>query len=89
MTPKILIVDDEQNLRDYICKVFESENFIVKSAENADEAQKLVDAEEFNVLVVDVLLPDKPGLEFIRDIQEEGCRAQIVAITGSRELEYV
>lgn len=89
MAPKILIIDDEQNLREYICKVFESENFDVRSAETAKEAKNRVDNEKFNVIVVDVLLPDKSGLELIKEIQEDGCDAQIIAITGSRELEYV
>lgn len=89
MAPKILVIDDELNLRDYICKVFESENFLVKSASNAMEAKELVAGEDFNVIVVDVLLPDQTGLELIKEIQENGCNAQIIAITGSRELEYV
>ena len=50
MTPKILVIDDEQNLRDYICKVFKSENYRVKSVASARDAKTLVNEEVFNVV---------------------------------------
>jgi signal transduction histidine kinase len=88
MTPNILIIDDEQSLREYICRVLKSENFNVRSAANSSDAKELVNLNNFSVIVVDILLPDQSGLEFVKEIQEKGSTAQIIIVTGSRELEY-
>lgn len=88
MTPNILVVDNEQTLRDYICKVLKSENYSVFSSANASDAKEHVLNNKFSVIIVDVLLSDQPGLQFVKEIQENGCSAQVIVITGSRDLEH-
>lgn len=88
MNPKVLLVDDEKSVREYLSKILSAESISVKSCSDSSQARDLLKFEDFNVLVIDIILPDQSGLDFIKEIQAEGIELPIIAITGSRELEY-
>ena len=88
MNPKVLLVDDEKSVREYLTKVFKANSISVKSCASAQEAHELLNIEDFSVLVVDIILPDQTGLDFVKEIQSAGSGIPVIAITGSRELEH-
>jgi two-component system cell cycle response regulator CpdR len=62
-TPKILIVDDEANIRRCLSLTFEQAGYIVKAAASGRDAIALCDHEAFNVVLSDVVMPEMDGHE--------------------------
>ena len=62
--PHILIVDDDDRIRALLKKYLEREDYIIISAENADEAQALLTCFEVDLIVLDVMMPGQTGLQF-------------------------
>ena len=60
---RILIVDDEEVLRDVLEAVLRREGFDILSAASGEEALHLLDSEEVDLVILDVLLPRLNGLE--------------------------
>ena len=56
MNPKVLLVDDEKSVREYLTKILEANSISVKSCANASQARELLNTEDFNILVIDILL---------------------------------
>ncbi len=88
MTPGVLIIDDEKSVRDFLQKICLDGLYDTKACATTEEAKELLKNEKFSVLLVDILLPDQSGLEFIKEIQDDGDKTPVIAITGSRELEH-
>ncbi len=70
MKPTILIIDDEKEVRDYLSKICIRGSYIVQTCANTEEAKQLLKKNNFSVLIIDVLLPNQSGLNFIKEIQQ-------------------
>ena len=79
---KILIIDDEPSIRKMLRRLLEKNNFEVIDAENGNEGIRLFREHEPDLVITDLLMPDKEGLETIREIKEIEPDAIIIAITG-------
>jgi two-component system cell cycle response regulator CpdR len=64
-TPKILIVDDEAQIRGLLSLTFEQAGYIVKTAASGRDAIALCDAEVFDVVLSDVVMPEMDGHELV------------------------
>ena len=82
MTKRILLVEDEQSLRELMQEAFEREGYEVHSAENADEAQKILKKHRINVMFLDLKLPGTNGVELGREIRKNNPIASLFAVTG-------
>ena len=60
----ILLVEDDETLQSLIEKLLINNNYIVSKAINIEEAKKLVDLFIFDLIILDVMLPDSTGLDF-------------------------
>lgn len=69
LLPHILIVDDDERLRQLIGRFLREEGFRVTMAENADEARKRLAGVRFDLMVVDVMMPGESGLDLVRDLK--------------------
>lgn len=69
MNKKILVVDDEKLIVKGIKFSLEQENYIIDSAYDGDEAIKLAKANDYDLIILDVMLPKKDGLEVCRHIR--------------------
>jgi len=67
--PHILVVDDDDRIRDLVARYLTENGFIVATTANAAEAREAVEAFSFDALVVDVMMPGETGLEFTRDLR--------------------
>lgn len=70
MVKSILIVDDEQNLRDVTRAYLEKVNYQVFEAVDGLEALKIFDTEEIHLVILDVMMPKMNGIEFLEIIRE-------------------
>ena len=71
MISKILIVEDEPDIRDTLSYNFEKEGFEVLSSPNGKSALKLLESNEPNIVILDLMLPDMSGLDICRQIKND------------------
>jgi two-component system phosphate regulon response regulator PhoB len=67
---RILIVEDEPEIREMIRFTLEPKGFLIDEAENAQEARKLLSNQTFDLILMDWMLPGRSGLEFTREIKQ-------------------
>lgn len=85
---KILLIDDDEWIRDSLCLFFESEGCRLLALETAEEALEELKNLSYDLIIVDYKLPGMDGLEFLRRIQEAHSNTPKVLISayGSNEV---
>lgn len=68
--PHILIIDDDQRLRELLQRFLAESGFLVTGAQSATEARAFMQGMSFDLLVIDVMMPGETGLEFLIDIRK-------------------
>ena len=63
----ILVVDDDEGIRSLVKKYLNENNYLVTTAENAEDASEKVSIIKFDLIILDIMMPGKNGLEFIQD----------------------
>ena len=63
----ILVVDDDEGIRSLVKKYLNEHNFLVTTADSAEDAEKKIKIIKFDLMVLDIMMPGKSGLEFIQD----------------------
>ena len=63
----ILIVDDDDRIRDLVKQYLNENNYFVSTANNAEDAQKKVKIIKFDLIVLDIMMPGKSGLDFTKE----------------------
>jgi two-component system, NtrC family, response regulator AtoC len=79
---KILVVDDEQNIRRMLNRVLSSEGFIVKEAINGLEALKRLEEEDYSLVLLDLKMPGLNGIETLKKIRELDINLPIIMISA-------
>ncbi|MDO9464125.1 MAG: response regulator transcription factor [bacterium] len=82
---KILIVEDEKKQLDILIEYFRSENFDVLSAEDGISAVKEAVSGKPDILLLDIMLPEKNGFDVCREIREKGLDVPIIMLTAKSE----
>jgi len=88
----ILIIDDEEDIRDALQMVLESVGHDVKVASNGNEAVELQRGEPADLIITDIIMPGKDGIDTIKEIRQEFPGIRIIAISGGggvQPTEYV
>ncbi len=63
----ILVVDDDDGIRTLVKKYLNENNYLVTSAKNAEDASEKVKIIKFDLIILDIMMPGKSGLEFIKE----------------------
>lgn len=84
MMQKILIVDDEAELRDVLRETLERENYVVSEAANAEEMRQVFASDTFDLVLLDLMLPDEDGLSLTRYLKERS-DVGVIILTGKGE----
>ncbi|HEW91621.1 MAG TPA: response regulator, partial [Thermotogaceae bacterium] len=77
---KILVVDDETNIRNLIKKIL-SDEFEVDTAANGLEALKLLKNKEFDLMILDINMPQMDGVELMKKLKKHNVSIPIVVIS--------
>lgn len=67
----ILVVDDDTRLRSLLQRFLRENGFLVSVAKNAAEARERLESYVFNLLIVDIMMPNESGLEFLAKLRED------------------
>lgn len=70
MVQTIMVVEDEQDIRFPLVAKLQAEGFTVIEAINGNDAMKKVKANQIDLIILDIVLPFKSGLEFLRELRE-------------------
>lgn len=79
---KILIIDDEEKLRNLLARLIKLEGFAVTEAGNIKSACKAIEKEEPDVILCDVKLPDGNGVDFIKDLKAKHSIIEVILLTA-------
>ena len=82
----ILVVDDDDGIRTLVKKYLKENNFIVTTADSAEDASKKVDLIKFDLIILDIMMPGKNGLEFIED-HKKNLNTPIILLTAKGETD--
>ena len=63
----ILVVDDDDGIRSLVKKYLNENNFLVSTANDAENAYEKINLIKFDLIILDIMMPGKSGLEFIKD----------------------
>ena len=63
----ILVVDDDDGIRSLVKKYLEENNYLVSTSYNAEDAAKKINIIQFDLIILDIMMPGKSGLEFIQE----------------------
>ena len=63
----ILVVDDDDEIRSLVKQYLNQNNFLVTTAKSAEDAAQKIDIIKFDLIVLDIMMPGKSGLEFIKE----------------------
>jgi CheY-like chemotaxis protein len=86
MTAKrILIIDDEDLIREVVKEMLEAEGYIVSMAANGKEGLRVYQKELPDLIITDIFMPEMEGLETIRELQRGSPKVKIIAISGGGE----
>ena len=63
----ILVVDDDDGIRDLVKKYLNENNFLVTTAKNAEDADKKTNIVKFDLIILDIMMPGQTGLQFLSE----------------------
>jgi len=84
---KILIVDDDAEFRAHVIEVLKGEGYQTGSAASAKEALQKCDAQEYDVILLDYMMPRKSGIDALLEIRKLLPRAKVIMVTAFATIE--
>ncbi len=80
----ILVVDDDDGIRSLVKKYLNENNFLITTADSAENASEKIKIIKFDLIVLDIMMPGKSGLEFIHD-HKQTLDTPIILLTAKSE----
>ena len=84
---QILIVDDEKGIRETVQDILEDEGYGVTTAANAELARAALSASQFDLILLDIWMPDVDGITLLREIKQQEFACPVVMISGHGTVE--
>ena len=83
----VLIIDDEVEIRESLEEIFREESYTVTTAATGDEGLTLVRDAAYDVVLLDIWLPDRDGLEVLKEINALEAKPEVIIISGHGTIE--
>jgi len=87
MKSNILVVDDEQTIRELITDLLESKGYRVITATDGEDAVEKVSAETFDLFIIDMAMPKMDGMTLLKEIKKVQPLAVVIVLTGFSSIE--
>ena len=88
--PKLMVVDDERDICNFVKSFFEMRGFRVSTALNGDEAMSALLKEKPDVVMLDVMMRrDKEGLEYLPQVKKALPSAKVLMVTGVEDADTI
>lgn len=86
MKEHILIVDDEEMIRDLLTSALQQEKYVCHQAANVDEAFMLLEHQQIDLVISDIMMPGRSGVELLRDLKKADPDIAVLMITGLSDM---
>lgn len=86
---RVLVIDDDLEILELLNSFLSSLDYEVKAVSNSIEGLKLITTEVFDLVLLDIKLPEKDGIEVLKEIKKIDPQLPVVVITGYKEAEKV
>jgi len=83
----ILIVDDEQGMRNFLVKTLAPRCHFVMSAGSAEEGREWLESNHVDLIILDISLPGQNGVSWLRELREQGFSGAVILITAFADLD--
>jgi DNA-binding NtrC family response regulator len=84
---RVLAVDDEPHVREVLTTALEAWGYAVTTAADGEQAEKILAREEFDVVLLDIRMPGRGGLEVLRAMRLDGHEAEVIVLTANADLD--
>jgi heavy metal response regulator len=84
---RVLVVEDEQKINRTICQALREESYAVDAAYDGEEGEQLADLNDYDLIILDIMLPKKDGLEVCTEIRHRGNPTPILLLTAKDSYE--
>jgi DNA-binding response OmpR family regulator len=84
---RVLIVEDERRLSNIIKKGFIEDGFAVDQAFDGEEGQYLAESEQYDLIVLDIMLPKLDGLQVCKELRKKSIKTPVLMLTAKSTLE--
>lgn len=85
--PNILIVDDDPNMFNLIKIYLTSENYQLISAKNGRQALRLLETDEFDIILSDILMPEMNGINFVKEVRKQTKSDALIIMVTAHGIE--
>ena len=88
----ILIIEDEEILRKTLYKMVKSAGYEVSEASDGEKALELIKEKAFDLVITDIFMPNKDGLEIVQFVKKNKPNAKVISISGGgsyRDFSYL
>ena len=82
LTQRILVVDDDARLRSLLQRFLEDDGFVVRTAHDGSQMDKLMQRELFSLVVLDLMLPGEDGISICKRLREDNADIPIIMLTA-------
>ncbi len=86
---KLLIIEDEKQVADNLKEGLEQHNYTVDIAYNGKEGQQLAREYDYDIIILDLMLPDIDGEDLCRKLRDEGNKSFIIMLTAKKQLDNI
>ena len=84
---KILIIDDDARILDLLAQILANNEFTVQTAANTQCARKILKDEKFHVILIDYMMPNENGIDFVSWLRKQGDNCTIIMITAINSVD--
>lgn len=79
---RILVVEDEESVREHICRVLKEDDYAVDAVDTAEDGAFMLRENVYDAAVLDIRLPDGSGLDVLAEIREQGKRTPVLILSA-------
>lgn len=83
---KILLVEDEQKIADFVCEGLRAKDFSVTHCADGNQGYEMASRNTFDVIILDIMLPGRDGLDILGSLRQAGIDTPIILLTARNEL---
>lgn len=84
---RLLVVEDEEKIARFIKKGLQEENYCVDVCHDGEEGLYLSETEEYDLIILDIMIPKKDGLEVLKELRAKGIKTPVLFLTARDRLE--
>lgn len=87
MSPKVLVVDDEEKVRKYMSRLLKNRGFHVDTAADGALALSLIAEKDFDIVLLDVLMPGIDGITVLKEVKKTKPLTEVIMLTGNASVD--